>query len=328
MLSNPHDAVFQWILGQPEHAASQLRAVLPPELVKRLDLDRLKLCPGSFIDEELRRRHSDLLFTVPLDGRDAFLYVLEEHQSSEDQLMAFRMLRYMVRIWDRYLKEHKNPKLLPAVVPIVVHQGDSPWKSPTELLDLIDLDSEAAEAVREFLPRLRFLLDDLALLDEREVRERRMTPQARMLYLLLQTAPKNPHMLNELRRWLADLDEVLRGPGGEKDFASLVMYILTASETPEGPLGDLFAELGPEAKEAFVTTADMLRAEGEAKGWVEGRAEGLTSGRAEALVQIMTIKFGPLEPSVRDAVRTASVEQIEVWTGRVVTAETLDDVLD
>jgi predicted transposase YdaD len=32
------------------------------------------------------------------------VYVLLEHQSSPDGLMAFRMLRYVVRIWDEFLR--------------------------------------------------------------------------------------------------------------------------------------------------------------------------------------------------------------------------------
>ena len=89
----PHDAVFRRVFGVPANAASQLRAVLPPGLTARLDLGRLAPAPGSFVDESLRWRHSDQLFTAPLDGRDAFIYVLIEHQSSDDPLMAYRMLR-------------------------------------------------------------------------------------------------------------------------------------------------------------------------------------------------------------------------------------------
>jgi predicted transposase/invertase (TIGR01784 family) len=84
----PHDAVFRRVFGVPANAASQLRAVLPPGLTARLDLGRLAPAPGSFVDESLRWRHSDLLFTAPLDDRDAFIYVLIEHQSSDDPLMA------------------------------------------------------------------------------------------------------------------------------------------------------------------------------------------------------------------------------------------------
>ncbi len=39
----PHDSVFRRIFGVPENMASQLRAVLPPGLAGRLDLDQLEL---------------------------------------------------------------------------------------------------------------------------------------------------------------------------------------------------------------------------------------------------------------------------------------------
>jgi predicted transposase/invertase (TIGR01784 family) len=164
--SGPHDAVFRRILGEPANAASQLRAVVPDALVDRLDLDRLTRVAGSFVDATLRWRHSDLLFTVPLHGRQAFVYVLFEHQSSEDPLMPFRMLRYVVRIWDHYLAEHPEATGLPAVIPLVVHHNRRPWTASPQLLDLLTLDPDTADAAHEYLPRFRFILDDLTRLDE------------------------------------------------------------------------------------------------------------------------------------------------------------------
>jgi predicted transposase/invertase (TIGR01784 family) len=105
--------VFRRVLGVPANAASQLASVLSAGLAARLDLGRLARVPSSFVDEALRWRYSDLQFTVPLDGRDAFVYALVEHQSSADPLMAFRMLRYVTRIWDQYLREHEKAKRLP-----------------------------------------------------------------------------------------------------------------------------------------------------------------------------------------------------------------------
>ena len=115
-----------------------------PGLTARLDLTRLAPVAASFVDEALRWRHSDLLFTAPLDGRDAYVYLLAEHQSSDDPLMAFRMLRYVTRIWDQHLREHPNARQLPAVIPLVVYHGPAPWASPVQVLDLIDLSPSAA----------------------------------------------------------------------------------------------------------------------------------------------------------------------------------------
>ncbi|RAW09228.1 transposase, partial [Phytoactinopolyspora halophila] len=105
----------------------------------------------------------------------------------------------------------------------------------------------------------------------------------------------------------------------KNDFITLLTYIETVGEAPTDELHDLFAQLGPEAEEAYMTTADMLRAEGEARG--EAR------GRTEALVQLLTLKFGPLPQSTLDTVHTATIDQLETWTTRVLTAHTLDEVL-
>jgi hypothetical protein len=55
----------------------------------------------------------------------------------------------------------------------------------------------------------------------------------------------------------------------------LLTYIELVSEVPAGELRDLAASLGPDAEEAYVTTADMLRAEGEARGKARGKAEDI-----------------------------------------------------
>jgi hypothetical protein len=142
--------------------------VLPAGLTGRLDLNKLTRVPGSFVDAELRWRHSELLFTAPLEHQEAFIYILVEHQSSPDPLMAFRILRYLIRIWDNYLATR-----LPAVIPLVVHHNRPPWTGPTDIRQLLDLDPDTAEAVGDYLPQLRFLLDDLARLDEPALRCRR-----------------------------------------------------------------------------------------------------------------------------------------------------------
>ncbi|QSB14252.1 Rpn family recombination-promoting nuclease/putative transposase [Natronosporangium hydrolyticum] len=332
--SSPHDAVFRRMLGEPANAASQLRAVLPPELADQLDLARLTRLPGSFVDAKLRWRHSDLLFTAPLAGgdghsgdersREAFIYVLVEHQSGTDKLMPLRILRYMVRIWDAFLNEHPRAHRLPAVFPLVVHHNRQAWDAPTELADLLDLDPGTVKAAGEFLPRLRFLLDDLTVVDEAALRARPVTAPVRLTLLLLKIAAGNAGLADDLRRWSDQLQVVLQRPSGIEDFVTMLTYIQQVGEVPAQELYDLFAGLGPTVKEAFVTTAEQLRAEGEARG----EARGEVRGRAEALTQFLTHKFGPLPPDVHDRVHTATVEELERWTGRVVTARTLAEALD
>lgn len=313
---SPHDAVFRRVLGEPANAASQLRAVLPDALASRLDLDRLRALPGSFVDATLRWRHSDLLFTAPMDCRDAFVYVLVEHQSGEDPLMAFRMLRYIMRIWDRYLNEQSNATRLPAVIPLVVHHNHRAWSGPTDVLDLLDLDRATADAARQYLPRFRFLLDDLARVDEQALRARPLTPQARMTLLLLKIAAGNSRIADELRKWVDDLREILHDSGGIEDFVALLTYIESVGEAPTGELQDLFAQLGPEAEEAYVTTAEMLRSEGAA------------AAKAESVLTVLEARGITVPEAARARItRCTDLDQLETWVRRAVTVTSTEELL-
>ena len=92
MSTSPHDALFKAAFGQPDVARGEIQLVLPPEVSAHLALDTLAVCPGSFVDEELRHAHTDLLYAVrTTTGQDAFVYVLFEHQSSFDPRMPLRL---------------------------------------------------------------------------------------------------------------------------------------------------------------------------------------------------------------------------------------------
>jgi predicted transposase/invertase (TIGR01784 family) len=171
-VSSPHDALFKYVFSQPEHAASELRAVLPAALSARLDWGSLELQPTSFVDERLSGREADVLFTVSYDGRSAFLYVLLEHQSTNDPLMAFRLLRYLVRIWEAVLAEQPDRQRLPAIIPVVVHHSSSGWTAARDLGSSIDLDAETLAILGSYVPEFRFVLDDLSHADDAALRGR------------------------------------------------------------------------------------------------------------------------------------------------------------
>jgi hypothetical protein len=65
-----------------------------------------------------------------------------------------------------------------------------------------------------------------------------------------------------------------------------------------------------------MSTADMLRA--------EGRAEHA----AGVLLRLLARKFGAVPDHARDRISAASIDQLDLWTMRVLDATTLDEVLD
>lgn len=65
------------------------------------------------------------------------------------------------------------------------------------------------------------------------------------------------------------------------------------------------------------------RAEGEAKGMAEGEAKG----KAETLRKLLSLKFGQLPESASLRLAAANQTDIDRWLERVLTANSLDDVL-
>lgn len=202
------------------------------------------------------------------------------------------------------------------IVPLVVYQGTRRWSYPVELSELLDVDPETVRAADDCVPRFRFVLDDLTQLDEAALRARPVTTPVRLTVRLLRIVPAHGGDATAALtdRDIDDLRDLQRFPDWQRLLGALLTYIEIASETPPHKLASLAARIGPEAEEVYVSTADMLRA--------EGRAEG--AGRL--LVRQLTRRFGAVPAEVRAAIDAATLEQLDTWSDRVLDPPTLDDV--
>jgi predicted transposase YdaD len=107
--TNIHDAFFKQVLSDPSLAAPFLREHLPPEVADLLGPEPPEPIPGSFVDEELREHHSDLLFRMQLKtSHNAYAYILMEHKSSLDAGARLQLLRYVVRILIQYIPSFRH----------------------------------------------------------------------------------------------------------------------------------------------------------------------------------------------------------------------------
>jgi hypothetical protein len=63
------------------------------------------------------------------------------------------------------------------------------------------------------------------------------------------------------------------------------------------------------------------------QGRAEGEVRGEARGRAEMLLKLLTLRFAPPSDAVVARVRGASIDELERWTERVLSAASIDDVL-
>ena len=152
--NNPHDRFFKELLSERVNARDFFRYYLPPEIVAELDLRKIELVNDDFIDEELNEHLADLLYRVKLKhGDEAFVFVLFEHKSAPEKFVAFQILRYIVRLWERL--EEQGIKNLPPVYPIVFYHGRRPWRINRNLRSLSN--DQKRFSVGEICSRIRVL---------------------------------------------------------------------------------------------------------------------------------------------------------------------------
>jgi len=225
--------------------------------------------PGSYIDEDLRGKYTDLLFSADLHGqgerRRTFLYALVEHQSSPESFMVLRIFIYMGRIWAQFRRDYKDAKRLPGIIPVVVYQGEGGWTAATRFDDILDLDPEQREALGPYIPSFSFALDDLGVVSNEAIRDREvMTIYARLTLFFLKNAWNLDAFLESLLDFSELIQQHFRTPRGLEDFVMLMRYYTQVNDGLPEPLRNTFREAaGPEHREAVMTMWGRMQGEGK-----------------------------------------------------------------
>jgi len=224
-----HDTLFKRAFRVQRHAAGLLRSLLPASVVARMDLSRLELVPTSFVDPEMGHRHADLVFRVPIDGKIALIYVLVEHQSRGDALMAFRLLTYIQRLWTAVLRDEPRRKTLPIVIPIVVHHGRGCWTEARTLHGLVEGLDDVPD-LRRLVPNFEMIIDDLSEVDDDALLARPLEPFPKVALWVLRDARTVEALFESLSRWAQELLPLLAQEGDPEDFHIILRYIFRSQE--------------------------------------------------------------------------------------------------
>ena len=272
MTSTPHDAVFKRFLRHPETANDFLTLYLPEEIRQQCDFATLRLESASFVDEDLRAWYSDVLWSVQTTSGPGYVYVVIEHQSSPDNHMAFRLMRYAITAMQSHLDAgHKE---LPLVVPMLFYHGaTSPYPFSLNWLD----EFADPQMAKTLYGRPFPLIDVTAMPDDEIVQHRRVA--------LLELMQKHIRQrdLSGITESLATL--VMLGYTNRRQLRVLFHYMLQYGNTadPSVFLRRLARRL-PQYEERLMSIAQKLKQEGWQEGKQEGRQEGLQEGsRREAL---------------------------------------------
>ncbi len=323
-----HDALFKLAFTQPSDAAALVRPLLPPSLAHAVDWSSLRLTSGSFLDEALRGRFSDLLFEARIAELRALIYILCEHQRRNEPRMPLRCSRYMDRIWTRVDEQRPRVEYLPPVIPLVISNAPGGWTAPTRFHELFDpaLFAVSPELAR-FVPSFELLVDDLRRASDDSLASRLVAGFAKLALWLLRDGQAD-RLFDAMRHWAPLLDDL---PADR--LAAVVRYVDAVGGGDEMILEEFCANLelhAPQTRGTVMTYIERLVSESRQEGRREGRQEGRQEGRREErqhlLRRQLEIKFGTLSPASERRLAGASEAELARWIERVLFAGTLEQL--
>jgi predicted transposase/invertase (TIGR01784 family) len=302
-----------WLLDMPQNLRGLLKLVAA-DLVDKLDFTQAERQNRSFIPDNLQKQEADLLYKVPFQRGRGFVwvYVLLEHQSRPDRTMDFRLLSYMVQVWEGQVNAakaaRKSVQIYP-ILPLVFYTGKKKWKQLPTLQTLMELPTE----LEAFVPTWETLFLNL-----HETPAETLIQLGEAVALVLravQAVDESKETLAEaLREAATRLDDLPDTVQAEIKKGLHYLYLLIKHKRAEEEQEDLFALLdevierrAEELREIEMTGAEALIR----KGRIEGREQGREEGQRELLLKLLTAKFGPVANEISDRVKQMTLEQVE-----------------
>lgn len=247
---------------------------LPEALLQQLNLDHMQLLNSTFVDEEMRQHQSDMLYEVGLaNGGQALAYMLFEHKSYPDELVALQLLRYELNIWEERRRAHLP---LHPILPIVVYHGEAKWPISTQFADILPIPEE----MRPYTPHFHYHLTDLSHLSEVEIKG---GIRLRVTLAVLRSI-FDPNLRDKLPDLINLAFELTKQQTGLEYIRTILYYLTKATgKVSRGQMNQALLAQGELGEKVMMTIADEYIQEGIQKGLQQGLKQGLEQGLEKGL---------------------------------------------
>ena len=304
------DRSAKWLLESPFNVKGLLE-IVAADLVDMLDFDKLRHVNTSFIPDNLREQESDIICLVPFRGEDTvevLVYILIEHQSTVDVSMGFRILFYMVQIWDaqrREWEDKQTPKSqwrFRPIVPIVFYTGEQRWEVPLSVNALMELP----DALRRFVPTFDTLLLEVKAEDEASL-TRTDHPFGWLMTVLKKEQATKEELAEALEQTVSHISALPASERNQFLRAIHYLYLLILSRRPPDEHDDLKSvvyqhitnpDLREESFEMAQTMAEHLLQQGEQRGIEIGSLQA----KRQDIVELLQIRFDSVSATIVEKV--------------------------
>jgi predicted transposase YdaD len=129
----PHNDFFYQVMSRKDKATAFFKRYLPASVLDMADLTQLELVESKHISDQGLTLYNDVLYKCPLEGNQiGYFFGVCEHQSTPEDQMPLRLLKYDLSIIEDHLKHNSH---FPAVINTVLYHGKAPWNYSTAFTD-------------------------------------------------------------------------------------------------------------------------------------------------------------------------------------------------
>ena len=266
-----HDGIFKRFLTEIEGAKDFFDFHLPQNIKSLCDFSTLALTNSSFIDKQLRSRISDVLYSVQTTKGKGYIYIMIEHQSTADKLMAWRMMHYAFLAMNQHLEQ--GHKTLPLVVPILFYHGKrSPYPYSPLWTDCFPLSEMANNLYTQPFP-----LVDVTVMDDDELAKHRKIAALELVLKHRHFRDSSPHMLRKVAQAFNN------DYNNESDVYDIVYYIFKTQDSADFErIIQQLTEQTEKQRETIMNIAQRLQDKGRQEGIEQGIEQGIELERLRA----------------------------------------------
>ena len=218
---NPHDKGYKRIFSIKKNFLDFIKKYIGFDWMIELNEKDLVLIDKEYITDQFDTYESDLVYKVNTKKGSVYLFFLFELQSYNDFTMSFRLLVYMTAVWLDYFKNcdkdvrRRKTFRLPAVIPIVLHNGENSWTASRRFKEMIDRAELFGNCVVDFeyvlvsvkeldimqIKQSNTLVDNILLADKKRIRKEWTDNIAELLQRIREMETED---LNEWIAWFSN----------------------------------------------------------------------------------------------------------------------------
>lgn len=302
------DTSYKQFFSHSQMVRELLQSFIKESWVEQIDFSTLEKCNNSYITDDLRERIDDVIWKVRWQGKDLYVYILLELQSTIDKFMSIRIMTYIGLLYQDLIKAEavKKNQLLPPILPIVLYNGVKKWDASVSVQDII---YPAPRGLNKYTPRLEYLLIDEIRTNQTELKNLNNCVSA---LFQLEQCRDGQSMLNVV----SNLLEWLKSPETDSLRRSFIVwvnrvYMPARFDDDDMPEVETLEELKTMLEETIKRWPKQWMAEGMKKGIEKGRLEGKMEGKLEGKMEAARSLLDILDVEVIAQRLGLSVEQVE-----------------